>query len=138
SSSPRLTHVTATATNSGATYSYGVRNDSSSPTMTNVTASASGGNALGVLNWLSSATMTNVTVTGEYGIFNWADSGGPYTVTVDHSRIVGSANTIFNESGFFTTFVGASQLAGGPVEGEGMTCAGVYDENYAFYPTTCP
>lgn len=140
SSSPRLTHVTATATNSGATYSYGVRNDSSSPTMTNVTvtATASGGNALGVLNYRSSATMTNVTVTGEYGIYNWAASGGPYTVTVDHSRIVGSDNTIFNESGFFTTFVGASQLDGGPVEGEGMTCAGVYNEDYNFYADTCP
>jgi hypothetical protein len=136
--SPRLTHVTAIATASGGTYSYGVRNDSSSVTMTNVTASASGGgDNQGVLNWLSSATMTNVTVTGDYGIFNWADSGGPYTVRVDHSRIVGSI-TIFNESGFFTTFVGASQLAGGPVWGGGVTCAGVYDEDYTFYPSTCP
>lgn len=34
--------------------------------------------------------------------------------------------------------VGASQLAGGPVNAGDPTCAGVYDENYAFFASTCP
>ena len=34
-----------------------------------------------------------------------------------------------------------SQLADGPISLEGAgsaTCAGVWDENYTFYPNTCP
>ena len=142
SGSPRLTFVTATA--SGATYSIGVFNKSSSPTMTNVTVSALGVTVnYGVYNHTCSPTMTNVTVTASggsaanTGIYNGATSGS-HTMKVDNSRITGSTNTINSITGF-TVLVGASQLAGGPVtDGNTVTCAGVYDENYTFYANTCP
>jgi len=123
---------------------YGVHNNTSSPTMTDVTIIVDGtDNVYGVYNNTSSLTMTNVAITaiGEntdgIGIHNWAD-GGSYTVTVNNSQITSGLNTIANDAEF-TTLVGASQLAGGAVTGGGtVTCAGVYDENYTFYPNTCP
>jgi hypothetical protein len=139
-SSPTMTNMAVTA--SGTDIS-GVYNDSSSPTMTNVIVTASGLTGHGVYNNSSSVTMTNTTIVADsdfsdgYGIFNQADSGS-YTVKVNNSQITGGANTIVNDSEF-TTLVGASQLDGGAVTGSGtVTCAGVYDENYTFYSSTCP
>jgi len=132
-----MTNVTASA--SGGTYNYGVFNESSSPTMTNVSvsASASGGAfSFGVYNARSSPTINNSVIsasggTGNYGIVNVAGSGS-YTVLVNNSQISGSTRTIYNDPSF-TTRVGASQLDGGAVAGGGtVTCAGVYDEAYAF------
>jgi len=144
---PRLTHVSASAT--GGTFEFGngvFNSSSSSPTMTNVTASASGGTSenYGVWNLSSSPTMTNVSAsaTGGTGTFNSgvrndADSG-TYTVRINNSQISGSSSTIVNDTEF-TTLIGASQLSGGAVIGGGtVTCAGVYDENYTFYASTCP
>jgi len=51
--------------------------------------------------------------------------------------IRGTTNTIMNSAGV-TTYVGNTQLDGGPVSGVAVTCAGVYDENYTFYASTCP
>ncbi|CAG0959210.1 hypothetical protein GPROT1_00685 [Gammaproteobacteria bacterium] len=121
-----------------------MRNDSSSPTMTNVTATGSGGTySYGVLNNSSSSTIQNSVLsasagTNNYGIDNNAPSGF-YTVIVNNSQITGSTNTISNDSEF-TTRVGASLSSGGAVSaGSGtVTCAGVYDETYAFYASTCP
>jgi len=85
--------------------------------MTNVTATASGG-------------------TTSHGVYN-TSSG---TVKINHSVISGTTNTIYNGSGV-TTRVGNTQLAGGGVvnvSGGTLTCAGVYDENYTFYASSCP
>jgi hypothetical protein len=139
SSSPTMTNVTVSA--SGATYSFGIINDSSSsPVMTNVTASASGGtDSCGVYNYSSSPTMMNVALsasegTSNYGVYN--SVGG--TITINNSVITGSTYTIRNGTGA-TTRVGNTKLAGGSVSNSGtLTCAGVYDENYTFYPSTCP
>ena len=61
-----------------------------------------------------------------------------YTVMVNSSQITGSTAPIFNDSRY-TTYVGASLLAGGAVVNSGtMTCAGVYDETYAFSTSGCP
>ena len=104
-----------TASGSGGTLNYGVENFSSSPTMTNVTASGSGG-------------------TINRGVY-CATSG---TIRINHCVIKGSTNTVWNGSGV-TTYVGNTQLDGGPVSNTGtLTCAGVYNENYTFYPSTCP
>ena len=114
--SPWLTHVTATA--SGGTNSYGVYNAASSPTIQNSTVRASGG-------------------TNSYGIYNSA-SGGLHTVKVNNCQVTGSTNTIRNDTEF-TVRIGASQLDGGAVTGGGtVTCAGIYDEAYTFYASTCP
>jgi hypothetical protein len=58
---------------------------------------------------------------------------------VNNSQVTGSTNTIRNDSAF-TTRIGASKLDGGAVSvgGGTVTCAGVYDENYTFYASTCP
>lgn len=64
--SPRLTHVTATASGASTDYYVGVYNVSSSPMMTYVTADASGfafSLNTGIYNDSSSPTMTNVTTT---------------------------------------------------------------------------
>ncbi|MCX6032817.1 MAG: hypothetical protein NT169_26470 [Chloroflexi bacterium] len=145
-SSPAMTDVTATASG-GTNSNYGVYNtDSSSPTMTDVTATASGGTgAYGVYNYNSSPTIQNSTIaasggTNNYGIYNTAGLDlDTFTVKVSNSQITGSTSTIRNDSKY-TTRVGASQLAGEAASAGGgpMTCAGVYDENYAFYASTCP
>ncbi len=141
SSSPVMTNVTATASG-GTINNYGVYNNGSSPVMTNVTATGSGGATLtlGVYNIGSSPVMTNVTVTASegtnnnYGVYN-TSSG---TVKINHSVIKGTTFTINNGAGV-TTMVGNTQLDGGPVNNTGtLTCAGVYDENYTFYASSCP
>lgn len=111
-----MQNVTASA--SGGTYSYGVFNNYASPTIQNSSLSASGG-------------------TSNYGVANNA-SGGSYTVRINNSQVTASTAAIRNDTEF-TTYVGASLLAGGVVTGGGtVTCAGVYDGNYTFYASTCP
>jgi hypothetical protein len=142
SSSPTLTHVTATA--SGGTYSYGVYNNNNSlTTMTDVAASASGGatNNYGVINGDASMTINNSIIsasggTNNIGIYAYIDLGGSFNMLVNNSQITGNTTTISTVANY-TTRLGASQLSGGSVIGA-VTCAGVYDENYAFYASTCP
>jgi hypothetical protein len=137
----RFTHVTATALG-GTNFSMGMYNYYlSSVTMMDFTISASGGNnSYGVYNYQSSSVMKDVTVSASggsnnYGIYN-SGGEGPYTVEVNNSQITGGTNTIYT-TGPFTVRIGASLLSGGATSGT-MTCAGVYDENYTFYPSTCP
>lgn len=142
SSSPRMSNVNASA--SGASDNIGIANaNSSSPSMNNVTATASGGtNNFGVYNDRASATIENSVITGSggnnAGIYNTATSG-VYTVTVDLSKVTGSSKTIRSDAEF-TTKVGGSKLEGGAVfpNGGTVTCAGVFDENYTIFPSTCP
>ncbi|MBI4789263.1 MAG: hypothetical protein HY782_19695, partial [Chloroflexi bacterium] len=131
SASPRLTHLTAsasggtynrgvynlssslkmtnvTATGSGGTYNRGVYNyASSSPTMTNVTATASGGTGTNqrVYNFSSSPTMTNVTATASgpnsYGVYN--DYSSP---TIQNSVIRASGGS--NNYGIYNDAIGGS------------------------------
>ena len=143
-SSPTMINVIASGSD-GNLVNYGVNNSSSSPTMINVTALASGGSGTNyaVLNASSSPTIDNSTLRASgggsnYGIYNEATSGA-YIVRVSNSQVTGGTNTIYSDSGF-TTRVGASLLDGGNVRANGgtVTCAGVYDENYGFYASTCP
>jgi hypothetical protein len=141
-SAPTMTDVTARA--SVGMNSYGVYNSSSSPTMTDVTASARDGtDNYGVWSFGGSPTMTNVRASASggtdsnWGVYNLGTLGA-YFVTVNNSQSTGSSGSIFNDIAF-TTSVFASLLSGGPVENYGiLTCAGVSDENYVFYPSTCP
>ena len=144
SSSPTMTNVSISASG-GMDKNYGVYNyDSSSPVMMHVSVSASGGTEnYGVYNYFASLTINNSAIstsggTNHYGIYNIAD-GGTYTVLVNNSQVSGATNTIRNDS-VFTTRIGASQLSGGAVSvgGGTVTCAGVYDESYTFYASTCP
>ena len=95
--SPRLsTMMDVTTSASGGTGSYGVWNDTSSPTMTNVTATASGGSNenVGVKNTgylsITSPVMTNVaaTASGElnnFGVLNENSSPTMMNVTATAS-----------------------------------------------------
>jgi len=89
SDSPRLAHVSVTA--SGGIYNYGIYNvNSSSPQMTTMTTAASGGTStFGVYNSSSSPVMTDVTVTASgganynRGVYNLSSSSPQMTdVTV--------------------------------------------------------
>ena len=128
-----------TAMASGGSTARAIRNnDCSLAIMTNVTAVANGGTSenTAVYNQGSTAWLMYVTATAagtpSTGLFN----SGP-AVTVDLSRIRGVTSSIDNVFGGVVG-VGASQLLGGPVTGSGVTCAGVYDENYVFSSSTCP
>jgi len=102
------------ATASGGSLSYGVYNNSSSPTMTNITAAASAG-------------------TTSYGINN-VSSG---TVKIDRSTVSGTTSSIFNGAGV-TTLVGSTRLDGGAVLNSGvLTCVGAYNGNYTPLNASC-
>ena len=139
SSSPTITDVEAIASGGFSSEAI-VNNSSSSPIMNSVTATSLGGgtNSRAVYNTLSSPTMFNVTATAtgatnNYGVYN-ISSG---STRIEHSIISGSI-TIWNGSGV-VTYVANTRLDGGSVSNTGtLTCAGVYDENYAFYANTCP
>src|SRR5207244_12524616 len=97
----------------------------------------------GVRHILAAATIrdSNFSVgggTNNYGVYNTAYSGS-YRVTIDNSTLTGSTNTIYSDP-HYVTVVGASKLEGGPAlpNGGKLTCGGVYAENYAFFPGTCP
>lgn len=131
--------IDVTAVASGGSTARAIRNnDCSLAIMTNVTAGANGGTSenTAVYNQGSTAWLMYVTATAggtqSKGLLN----SGP-AVTVDLSRIRGVTSAIDNVSGGVVG-VGASQLLGGPVTGSGITCAGVYDEAYVFYPSSCP
>jgi hypothetical protein len=138
-SAPLMVDVTVSTTVELNALGYGIYNDTSSPMMKNVTISISGGNIAnyGVYNNNSTSTMQDVTIfasggTGNYGVYN-----NHSTSTIDGSAINALNATIGNDPSSVAR-VGASKLAGGPVSGTLATCAGVYDENYTFYPSTCP
>lgn len=104
--------VTAAA---GTNYAFEVQGISSGLfTLNGVTATASGG-------------------ANNYGVF--VNSTG--NVKIDHSVITGTSNTVVTTGGG-TVKIGNTRLEGGPVSGSGITCAGVYDENYSFSAGTCP
>ena len=138
-----MTDVTATASGAGP-LNIGVANNITSPTMTGVTARATGGASnVGVDNYNSSPVINDSTLEATGGSHvNYAiSSSGGGTIRVNSSRLraTGPNNIIDSNSisGTTTTRIAASQLDGGPTSGL-VTCAGVYDENYAFFASTCP
>ncbi len=61
------------------------------------------------------------------------------SVHVDGTELVGNGRTTVSNGVGYTTRIGASQLEGAAVVNAGtLTCAGVYDEAYAFSASTCP
>jgi hypothetical protein len=73
-----------------------------------------------------------------YGIYNQGTVGS-YIVDVGNSIITAVTATVRNDDEFVTR-IGASQLAGGAVQGGGtVKCAGVYDEIFDFHAgPACP
>lgn len=68
------------------------------------------------------------------------ESTGVNYVQLHHANLCGSQNVIETvASGWIR--MGLSQLDGGPIASAGfstITCAGVYDESFTFFPSTCP
>jgi hypothetical protein len=77
-------------------------------------------------------------VTVEHSQVRATDSLGigirAHNVMVDNSIIEGDKHTVYPA---WTAAIGASRLDGGPVLA-GAICAGVYDESFIFYASTCP
>ncbi len=161
-SSPIMTDVTAKA--SGGSNSGGVYNLHSSPTMINGSAEGSGAlyYAYGIRNWTGSPIMRNVNITASegalynYGVYN-SDGSSPtmtnvivtvpsgtynccirsttaLTPRINHSLISGSC--AIQTDGGCTAYVGNTMIDG--AVGANNICAGVYDENYVFFPDSCP
>ena len=147
-----LTNVKATTKPPGGRYSYAIYNVNagSLAVMMNVSAEASGASSrnIGIFNAAASAILTTVTAKGtgsapaSYGVFS---DNGPSplcpscTVTIQNSMIMGSTGAIgrVDSSVAIPTRVAGSQLVGA-VTGGNVTCAGVYDEDYVFYASSCP
>lgn len=141
-SSATMTDVVAEA--SGARFNRGIENTSSStPTMSGVTATASGGEqSEGVFVINSSPVIHDSTLeAGGASISNAALLNFGNVVQVNNSRLIApTGTTIDNLGSAAITKVGASLLDGNAVHNSGgtLTCAGVYDENYTFFASTCP
>jgi hypothetical protein len=114
---------------SGAGQNYGVYD-------TQQTAFAGGAvnNSFGTWSSWRDSTITVVGSTNNFGLYRAGGISGD--ARVQHSQITANTATITGTGG--AAYVAASQLSGGTAGGIALTCAGVYDENYAFFASTCP
>ena len=101
-------------TASGAVASYGIR---------------------GEVPLLGTFVRSTIQATGGSTSFG-VDSSGGLTGSIDHCEVTGETATV--NVGFLAVNIGASRLSGGPAIGADLTCAGVYDETYTFFASTCP
>ena len=108
-----------------------------------LTASGAGTQNRGMQLSMAEISIRNCTVMAEGGTYNrgiyFTATAGEWRITVDNSRISGSYASVEGDS-TSRFFIGGTRLEGGAViPGTGTaTCAGVYDEDYVFYPDTCP
>ena len=86
---------------------------------------------------ISAATLTGVTASGPgVGLYTGVDAD-TLTVTCDQCRIHGDSYSVRDGGGAIIN-IGSSQVSGGNTGASSLTCAGVYDENYVFYASSCP
>lgn len=142
--SPKLIRIRAKAT--GGTNTGAVQNDnSSSPTIIDsiLVSQAWSGASVGLYSYFSChPTVKNSVVQATGGSLNvgvWTKSNS--STVIEHSVIEASTVTVRNTwSGAFSNIF-ASRLSGGAVDQESSIlpkCAGVTDENFDFYASTCP
>jgi hypothetical protein len=98
-----------------------------------VTASGGASASYGAFLTFANADFVRSTLTGSgsgssYGIFE--NSTG--LVTVNHCEVSGATNSVLAGN----AKIGATRLGGGPALF--ASCAGVYDEDYTFFGSTCP
>lgn len=79
-------------------------------------------------------SLIEATGAGSHGV--WTKVGGA-GVTVTGSEVSGETASVTGIGGAGVVSVASSVLRGGPA-GNGTVCAGVTDEAYVFYPSTCP
>ena len=140
--SPKITNVTLLA--SGSTYGYGVGiYASSAPTLTNVTANIAGPGYNSVIyNSDSTPVIQGSTLRASGGsVGNYAIWVGTGTVQTLNSTLV-AGNPVRVQTTAAYARIASSKLDGGANLNYGpsnaLICAGVWDENYAFYMSTCP
>jgi hypothetical protein len=163
----RLTNVVVEAhsTTSSATGIYTPSSDGRKITMANVDATATGAGGSFVtcgvtLNDIQDPSILDqVTAVGDTAGVCIYDGDGPLTirhshlsgpnyglsingnsncpVTTHHSILDGDV-TGLNHGGANILTVAASQIVNGTTGAGTTTCAGVWDENHTFYPSTCP
>jgi hypothetical protein len=133
---PKITNVTTRVT--GGFFGRGIFNDSSNAIINNVTVLVSGASfSFGIENSSSSPVINNVSVNASgsldgYGIYSYSTS----KVVIRNSGITGSTASITTDA---RTLVFNTQLTGTvDAPPSTVTCAGVYDEGYVFYASTCP
>ncbi len=147
--SPHITQVTLHAHDGGR--SYGVSNNSGSkPLLTGLTITIDGvTDSMGISNVSAGGTIRDSTITAGSGTLysrgvHAGGAIGSYTLEISDSHITGSGLTgtvdaIYRDSGV-SVRVRNSLLVGGVTSGSGGTivCAGLSDQDYKFYPNTCP
>jgi hypothetical protein len=142
-----ITNLVATASD-GTSSSNGLANVDSTVMVNNSTITARGAGMYpnaAVKNVQSSCHLNNSTLDASggslsIGIDLLADTAN-YRVHVNNSQIsVPLAFPTLRTDDEFTIRIGASQLAGGDIDNQGgdLKCAGVYDEAFDFYASTCP
>jgi hypothetical protein len=124
---------------SGGTTAYGYYQDANSSAAAEITSSklfvtSTSGIARGVYYLGSDIRISRSTVRASGGTSYGIDNASFNQTSVDNSEITGATATVRE---FGTAMVGGSKLDGGAVSGS-VTCAGVWDESYAFYASTCP
>ena len=135
-SSPVMRNVTVTTNGLN---SYGMTNlSSSAPVMNDVTiTSLAGTNGYGMSNQDSSPSLTNVTVASQglitFGITN--SSSSPVTITADRCTFQGRQGIANGNN--VTMKIGGSKIVGGVGVGDGLTCSGSYDGNFAPLGPSC-
>jgi len=146
-----MTRVEANAYSASGSSSIAVRNFDSNVYMADCTATASafGSGNVSRAVWNNRSplyiirSVLSAGGTGQnYGLRNNDTSGGtdggPWRVEVRQSRIYATTAAVSSSSSFITS-IAATSLEVGSVSSAGtLTCAGVYDENFTFYPDTCP
>jgi hypothetical protein len=146
-SSPTISNVTALAKGGSKTEAIHVKRDAA-PVLSNIRTTASGGTVHNQgfnITYAGSPILINVIADAfggpiNYGVYykNWGSTGG--ILRIDHSVIKGTTEAIYidDASATYTSMIGNTRLHGS-VTGTGtFKCAGVYDENYTFYASTCP
>lgn len=146
-----MTRVEANAYSASGSSSIAVRNFDSNLDMVDCTVSASafgsGNVSRAVWNNRSPLRVVRSVLTAggtgqNYGLRNNDTSGGtdggPWYVKVHQSRIYATTAAVSSPSSFITK-IAATSLEVGSVSSAGtLICAGVYDEDFTFYPDTCP
>ena len=131
--------------------SSGIAQQSSSMTLRDSTIDAVGSSHsyFGIFNSNADMKISNVSIRSagatsgvNYGVFNTANPGpaSGRTNKIERSSIVAEGSTIVNGVAGYTNWIGASQLDGAAVSPGSSTikCAGVYDEDFDFFASTCP
>jgi hypothetical protein len=137
---PTLINVTATASGgSGEVRGVSLGYSSQAATAAGLVVNASGNSAHnhGLYIYGATVTVNDSAINGSGTDGCGVVVGGGNTFKINNSEISGSADAIkFQDWG--TIKVGGSLLDGPAATPGGVTCAGVYDEAYTFYPSTCP